>query len=211
MIHLRDKSVNPPPVDITPIIDIKEDADLFESEEVKTNIRTVDYEIYRREVEATLTPLFATNPTLQKIRAGEAITEQELNELNAMVHTSNSRVDLTLLKEFFPDSAAGIDQLLRALIGLDRDAIEAKFSTFLQEHHIHLDSLQQRFISLLKSEICRSGSMTVERLYEAPFSQLHQDGIDGLFKDEQASLIARFVAGFAVQSGQRKASAEVKG
>lgn len=211
VIHLRDKSVNPPPVDITPIIDIKEDADLFESEEVKTNIRTVDYEIYRREVEATLTPLFATNPTLQKIRAGEAITEQELNELNAMVHTSNSRVDLTLLKEFFPDSAAGIDQLLRALIGLDRDAIEAKFSTFLQEHHIHLDSLQQRFISLLKSEICRSGSMTVERLYEAPFSQLHQDGIDGLFKDEQASLIARFVAGFAVQSGQRKASAEVKG
>ena len=211
VIHLRDKSVNPPPADITPIIDIKEDADLFKTEEVKTNIRTVDYEIYRREVEATLTPLFATNPTLQKIRAGEAITEQELNELNAMVHTSNSRVDLTLLKEFFPDSAAGIDQLLRALIGLDRDAIEAKFSTFLQEHHIHLDSLQQRFISLLKSEICRSGSITVGRLYEAPFSQLHQDGIDGLFKDEQASLIARFVAGFAVQSGQRKASAEVKG
>ncbi|MBE0508120.1 MAG: DEAD/DEAH box helicase family protein [Marinospirillum sp.] len=211
VIHLRDKSVNPPPADVTPIIDIKEDSDLFKSEEVKTNIRTVDYEIYRREVEATLTPLFATNPTLQKIRAGEAITEQELNELNAMVHTSNSRVDLTLLKEFFPDSAAGIDQLLRALIGLDRDAIEAKFSTFLQEHHIHLDSLQQRFISLLKSEICRSGSMTVERLYEAPFSKLHQDGIDGLFKDEQATLIARFVAGFAVQSGQRTASAEVKG
>jgi len=208
VIHLRDKSVNPEPVDVTPIIDIKEDEGLYEIADVKTNIRTVDYEIYRREVEATLTPLFTTNPILKKIRAGEAITEQELNDLNAMVHTNNSGVDLTLLKEFFPDSAVGIDQLLRAIIGLDRDAIEAQFSHFLQQHHIHLNSLQQRFISLLKSEICRSGSMTVERLYEAPFSQLHQDGIDGLFKDEQATLIARFVAGFAVQSGQRKPAAK---
>jgi type I restriction enzyme R subunit len=208
VIHLRDKTVNPLPADVTPIIDIKEDPAEYKTDDVKTNIRTVDYEIYRREVEATLTPLFATNPTLKKIRAGEAITEQELKDLNAMVHTNNSRVDLNLLTEFFPDSAVGIDQLLRAIIGLDRDAIEAQFSEFIQQHHIHLNSLQQRFISLLKSEICRSGSMTVERLYEAPFSQLHQDGIDGLFKDEQASLIAGFVAGFAVQSGQRKASAD---
>ena len=98
--------------------------------------------------------------------------------------------------------------MLRAIIGLDRDAIEAQFTEFLQQHHIHLNSLQQRFIALLKNEICRSGSMTVERLYEAPFSQLHQDGIDGLFKDEQATLIVGFIAGFAVQSGQRKESAE---
>jgi type I restriction enzyme R subunit len=208
VIHLRDKTVNPPPADITPIIDIKEDAAEYKTDVIKTNIRTVDYEIYRREVEATLTPLFATNPTLKKIRAGEAITEQELADLNAMVHTSNSNIDLNLLKEFFPDSAAGIDQLLRAIIGLDRDAIEAQFTEFLQQHHIHLNSLQQRFIALLKNEICRSGSMTVERLYEAPFSQLHQDGIDGLFKDEQATLIVGFIAGFAVKSGQRKASAE---
>ena len=210
VIHLRDKTVNPEPADVTPIIDIKEDAALYETSDVKTNILTVDYEIYRREVEATLAPLFNSNPTLKKIRAGEAITEQELNDLNAMVHTNNSRVDLNLLKEFFPDSVVGIDQLLRAIIGLDRDAIEAQFNAFLQQHHIHLDSQQQRFIKLLKSEICRSGTMTVDRLYEAPFSQLHQDGIDGLFKDEQATLIARFVAGFAVQSGQPKPTAETK-
>ncbi|MCY0965803.1 DEAD/DEAH box helicase family protein [Parathalassolituus penaei] len=208
VIHLRDKTVNPLPADVTPIIDIAEDREKFETAEVKTQIRTVDYEIYRREVEASLTPLFDSNPTLQKIRAGETISEQELNDLNSLLHTRNSKVDLNLLKEFFPDSAAGVDQLLRAIIGLDRDAIEARFNDFLQQHHIHLNSQQQRFISLLKSEICRSGSMTVERLYDAPFSQLHQDGIDGLFQDEQATLIARFVAGFTVKSGQRKATAE---
>ena len=208
VIHLREKTVNPEPLDLTPIIDIQEDEGLYQVDEVKTQIRTVDYEIYRREVEATLTPLFETSPVLQKIRAGQAITEQELNDLNSMVHTNNSRIDLNLLKEFFPDSAVGVDQLLRAIIGLDRNAIEAQFAEFLQQHHIHLNSLQQRFISLLKSEICRQGSMTVERLYQAPFNSLHQDGIDGLFQDEQATLIAGFVAGFTVQSGARQNSTE---
>ncbi len=208
VIHLRDKSVNPQPVDLTPILDIKEDAAEYHVIERKANIRSVDYEIYRQEVEKTLTPLFESNPTLQKLRAGQSITEQELDELNAMVHTQNERVDLKLLQEFFPESAVGVDQLLRAIIGLDRAAIEAKFNTFLQEHHINLTSLQQRFMSLLKSEICRTGSMTVDRLYEPPFIALHQDGIDGLFKDEQAHLIARFVAGFAVQSGPKKPTAE---
>ena len=49
VIHLRDKTVNPPPADITPIIDIKEDAAEYKTDVIKTNIRTVDYEIYRRE------------------------------------------------------------------------------------------------------------------------------------------------------------------
>jgi len=208
VIHLRDKNVNPEPADITPILDIKEDAAEYRVNERKTNIRTVDYEIYRQEVEKTLTPLFETNATLQKIRAGQSITAQELDDLNAMVHTQNERVDLNLLEEFFPDSAVGVDQLLRAIIGLDRSAIEEKFNLFLQEHHINLTSLQQRFITLLKSEICRTGSMSVDRLYEAPFIGLHQDGIDGLFKDKQAHLIAEFVAGFAIQSGTHKSTHE---
>lgn len=208
VIHLRDKEVNPPPVDLTPILDIKEDRAKYEIGERKTNIRTVDYEIYRQEVEKTLTPLFESNATLQKIRAGQSISEQELNDLNAMVHTQNERVDLNLLEEFFPESAVGVDQLLRAIIGLDRSAIEEKFNVFMQQHHINLNSLQQRFVTLLKSEICRTGSMTVERLYEPPFIALHQDGIDGLFKDKQAHLIAGFVAEFAVQSGPNKTSAQ---
>lgn len=208
IIHLREGGKSLPPVDLTPILDIKEDRAEYNIDERASKIRTVDYEIYRQEVEATLTPLFETNSTLQKIRAGESISEQELEDLNAMVHTQNERVDLKLLEEFFPDSAVSTDQLLRAIIGLDREAIEDKFNAFLQEHHIHLSSLQQRFIALLKGEICRTGSMTVDRLYDTPFSNLHQDGIDGLFKDDQANLIATFVAGFTVESGTQKQHAK---
>ena len=202
IIHLREKEVNPPPEPVL-IYDIAENTGLYEINERKTNIRTVDYEIYRQEVEKTLQPLFNSDPVLQKIRAGVAVTEAELEQLNALVHTQNSRVDLKLLKEFYPDSAIGIDQLLRTIIGLDAHAVDLKFQFFVQTHHINLNALQQRFLALLKSEICRTGQMRISSLYEQPFIALHQDGIDGLFKDEQAQLIANFVAGFAIELGEK--------
>jgi type I restriction enzyme R subunit len=155
-------------------------------------------------VEKTLTPLFDKNPVLQKIRSGEPITEDELNDLNALIHTQNEHVDLTILKDFFPESTAGIDQLLRTIVGLDTGAIEAKFMHFVQSYHIQLNSLQQRFLALLKSEICRRGEIAIADLYDQPFKSLHQDGIDGLFQEEQAQLIANFIAGFTVKAGVPK-------
>jgi type I restriction enzyme R subunit len=207
VIHLRDKGVAPPATPVL-IYDIPENTDLLEVKELKTNIRTVDYEIYRQEVEKTLEPLFNQDPVLQKIRAGESISEDELNQLNALVHTQNARVDLKLLKEFYPESTVGIDQLLRTIIGLDEHAITKRFEIFIQKHHINLNAMQQRFLALLKSEICRTGQMSVSRLYEQPFIALHQDGVDGLFKDEQAQLIATFVAGFAVELGKKVSQAQ---
>lgn len=209
IIHLRDKGAKPPSEPVL-IFDIKEDSAGHHTAERKTNIRTVDYEIFRQEVEKTLTPLFEKSPVLQKIRAGMPVTEQELATLNALVHTQNPNVDLSVLAEFFPESAVGVDQLLRTIVGLDVDTIEQQFTEFVQQHHITLNATQQRFIGLLKSEICRKGEMTIADLYEQPFKALHTDGIDGLFKDEQAQLIAKFVAGFTVKANQQKANINIE-
>lgn len=208
VIHLRDKGGIVPPQKTT-VYDIKEDAAEYKVSERKTNIRTVDYEIYRQEVEKTLAPLFDKNPVLQKIRAGEPVTQNELATLNSLVHTQNPNIDLAVLAEFYPESSASVDKLLRTIVGLDTQEIEKQFTQFVQTHHINLNALQQRFIGLLKSEICRKGEMQVADLYEQPFISLHQDGIDGLFKDEQAHLIAKFVAGFTVEMKNKSQSVQV--
>lgn len=197
IIHLRDKGYMP--IDAPMILDIKEDSAGYKTKTRRTKINTVDYEIFRQEVEKTLTPLFDTSPVLQKIRAGQPVTQQELVTLNAMVHTQNPNVDLAMLTQFFPDSSAGVDQLLRTIVGLDTAAIDRQFSAFIQQNHVTLSAVQQRFLGLLKSEICRKGEMTIADLYEQPFKALHTDGIDGLFKSDQAQLIAEFVAGFTVE------------
>ena len=130
--------------------------------------------------------------------------------LNALVHTQNPNVDLSLLAEFFPESTAGIDQLLRTIVGLDVGVIADQFTVFVQQHHMTLNATQQRFLGLLKSEICRKGEMTIADLYEQPFKSLHTDGIDGLFKDDQAKLIANFVAGFTIKSSQQMVQIKIK-
>ena len=202
IIHLRE-TITPTPQPLN-VVDITENCDEIKVSERATNIRTVDYEIYRQSVEKTMAPLFETNKILQKIRAAQPIKPHELEELIVLVHSQNANVDLKLLKTFFPDSTASIDELLRTLIGLDKKAIEQTFTTFIQNHHLQLNSRQLRFLDLLKAELCKKGEITVEALYDYPFKSLHEEGIDGLFKEHQATLIAEFIADFAVDTGTEK-------
>jgi type I restriction enzyme R subunit len=208
VIHLRDKGVAPPPPK-PPIIDIKEDAAEYRTDEIKTDIRTVDYEIYRQEVEKTLSPLFESDDVLKKIRAGESVTEDELAQLMALVHTQNPNVDLATLSEFYPDTTASLDQILRTMIGMNRDEVEKQFTTFLQQLHTQLNSRQQRFIIMLKDHLCRFGSISVDQLYDAPFNQLDDAGLDGVFPiAAQADVIAQFVTRYSVTLGEKQASVE---
>lgn len=206
IIHLRDKGIAPAPV-ATPIIDVREDRGLYQSQEIKTNIITVDYEIYRQEVEKTLSPLFESNEVLQKIRSGQTVTEADLATLSALVHTQNPNVDLQTLKEFFPESSAGLDQILRTIVGMDAQQIEKEFTTFVQQVHTHLNARQQRFIGMLKNHLCRYGCVDIEQLYDAPFNQIDDAGLDGVFPNPaQADVVEQFVRRFSVDLGNKQPS-----
>ena len=47
----------------------------------------------------------------------------------------------------------------------------------------NLNSAQLRFLDLLLNHIAKYGSIEVARLYEAPFTTVHTDSLDGLFPD----------------------------
>ncbi|HAM4856786.1 TPA: hypothetical protein IBX12_004766, partial [Escherichia coli] len=51
----------------------------------KTNIRSIDFKLYRQQVQGALEPLFQQNPVLKKIRNGEPVTQSELDELEGML------------------------------------------------------------------------------------------------------------------------------
>ncbi|MFL1809310.1 DEAD/DEAH box helicase family protein [Plesiomonas shigelloides] len=207
IIHLRDKGSTPPPTPL-PVLDIREDSATYEIKDRPTHIVTVDYQIFRQEVERTLSPLFATDPVLAKIRKGQSVTEAELTQLNALVHIQNPNLDLHTLKAFFPDSGASLDQLLRTLIGMDENGVEQAFTAFVQQHHTHLNSRQQRFISLLKSHLCKFGTIKVAELYDQPFTGVHTDGLDGVFTNPaQADALVALVKQFGIELGERQRSA----
>uniref|UniRef100_UPI004047B6C9 DEAD/DEAH box helicase family protein n=1 Tax=Rheinheimera sp. TaxID=1869214 RepID=UPI004047B6C9 len=201
IIHLRDKAI----VTSTPelVLDVKEDTAEYKVTERAANIVSVDYQIYRQEVEKTLAPLFDTDSVLQKIRAGESVTEDDLAQLNSLVHTHNPNVDLNTLKEFFPESSVSLDKILRTIVGMDKDAIEQAFTQFVQQTHTHMNAKQQRFIGMLKTYLIRHGAITIEQLYDAPFTSIHDMGLDGVFSQQQADVIEQFIKQFNVNLGQK--------
>lgn len=203
IIHWRDKTPTP----TTPpqlVLDITETPGGYQTEERPTNIVSVDYQIYRQQVEATLAPLFESNAILNKIRSGTPVTPAELDQLNALVHVHNPNLDLIVLKEFFPDSTVGVDQLLRTIVGMNISAVEAAFTQFVQTYHTSLSSNQQRFIELLKNHLCRFGTINVAELYEQPFISVHSDGLEGVFSERQADALCDLVKGFGVDLGKLK-------
>ncbi|MDO6559766.1 DEAD/DEAH box helicase family protein [Paraglaciecola chathamensis] len=206
IIHLREKGIQPPPPEV--ILDIKENEADYQVTDRPTKIVSIDYQIFRQEVEKTLAPLFATDSVLQKIRAGSFVTEDDIARLNALVHIQNPNVDLNTLKEFYPDSTASLDKILRTIVGMDKDAIEPSFTKFVQQTHTHMNAKQQRFIGLLKNHIVRYGVIKIEQLYDAPFTQVHDMGLDGVFNQAQADVIEQFIKQFDVDLGNKNTSIE---
>lgn len=136
--------------------------------------------IYRRRLKDVLDGILAANPTLQKIHKGEPIAESELKTLTSTILTSHPGVSLEVLNEFYGRTADQLHLTVREIIGLDEQAIEEHFKSFLHAHP-SLTAQQVRFMNLLKNYIAQHGSIVVEKLYEPPFDSVSHEGIDGVF------------------------------
>jgi len=165
-----------------------------------TNIRSMDMQLYRQLVEETLEKLFDTSPVLQKIRRGEPVSENDLNSLVSLVLIQNPDVNLELLKEFFPESAPPLDFIIRTIVGMEPEAVEKRFAAFARK--FSENSRQTHFLRLLKNHIHQYGTITLERLYEEPFTTIDSEGLDGVFAEEaQIDELINIIETFQPQTG----------
>lgn len=194
VMALAEAPVLPPPPPIA-VLDVREDQAEYQVHIRPTNLRSVDFVIYRKAVQAALESLFESEPVLLKVRHGETITQEELDKLNSLLHTRNPGVNLATLREFYPDTAIPLAHILRAIVGLDHEAVEAKFMAFAQSHS--LSSQQLRFLAMLKDHIRQFGAIAVAQLFDAPFNTLHAEGLGGLFPNQhQFDEVVALVRGF---------------
>lgn len=178
MHHRQSKIVDPLPPKIIDVTDGGEELNHRTS-----NIREIDAAMYRKQVEEALQGLFATNPTLARIRAGEPVSDADLSALTSLVLTQNPGVDLNVLREFY-DTAAPLDYIIRTIVGMDAEKVKGRFESFVQRHHPRLSSRHILFMNLLQNHIAKYGAIEIDRLYEPPFTTIDSEGLDGIFTDE---------------------------
>ncbi|MEZ8829531.1 type I restriction-modification enzyme R subunit C-terminal domain-containing protein [Vibrio cyclitrophicus] len=200
----------------TKVVEIKEshvtyccDMDLEVHGVAELNSRYITFDSYKEALLGALTGSGHESLGLLKIREGKRVNELELADLDKFFLEHCNGLGLSYLKEFFPESTAELDQILRTIVGVDEKQIEHEFTEFVQQVHTHLNSRQQRFLGMLKNHLCRYGSVDIEALYDAPFNQIDDAGLDGVFPNpEQADVVEQFVRRFSVHLGNKHSSVE---
>ena len=165
------------------LVDITEDQGQTLFARRSASLKSVDMKAYQQMIEAELKRHFETNPVLKKIRAGEPVSDREIDALVSLVLTQNPDVQREHLEEFFSDTTAPLYLTIRTIVGMDPEAVREKFASFVQKHP-KLTAKQTRFLALLQNHIARYGTIEVERLYDAPFTVIDADGPEGVFENE---------------------------
>lgn len=184
---------NPPPIP-PKVIDIAEDEALIERKRHKVKLDGLDMVAYRNRVQKVLLDIFESNETLQKIKAGQAVDEGDLEALCSLVLTQEPGLDLHDLTDYYPQ-AKSLDHAIRSIIGMDAQTVQQRFTQFVQAHP-NLASHQIKFLDLLQNHISKYGSIEVERLYEPPFTNVHNEGLEGVFGDGLAGELLEILESF---------------
>ena len=126
--------------------------------------------------------------TLIKVRRGEALTKQDLQELEAILRAEGVADDehLNQLNE-----DGGLALFLRSLTGLDKSAAKDAFSKFVTQHQLNAN--QTEFLDLVIDSLTETGIVEPATFYESPFTDLDDMGIAGIFDREQTSEIIQIV------------------
>jgi type I restriction enzyme R subunit len=195
IIHYREPTTGP---GIGPkIIDVTEDQALVQTGRRSASLHTVDMAAYKNLVEAELRKHFDTNLTLVKIRKGEPVTAEDLNAIIALVLTQNPDVGREALEEFFSTTTLPLDLAIRSMVGLDAEMVQDQFSAFVLSHP-ELTAKQTRFLGMLQNHIVKFGFITIDKLYDQPFTVVDADGPEGVFdKPDDIDQLMKIVNLFA--------------
>jgi type I restriction enzyme R subunit len=184
-----------PPSTMPTVYDIKEDSALVLRERFVPKLEGLQLVAYRNRVVKVLTDLFEQNETLKRIKAGQPVSETDLQALTSLVLTQDSSLDLTDLLEYYPETAGHLDRAIRAIIGMDAETVRTRFTQFVTKHP-ELNSHQVKFLDLLQNHLGKYGSIEVGDLYEPPFTLIHSDGLDGVFDEPLVEELLTVIGSF---------------
>jgi type I restriction enzyme R subunit len=144
---------------------------------------------YKEMIEAMVQQLADQNPVLQKIKLGESITESELNDLAKMMNAKDPFVTEKLLQRVYGNQHAKFLQFIRHILHIEvihsfEETVTTAFDEFIKLHS-NLSNGQIEFMSVLKKYLIDKGKIEKKDLINPPFTQLHPQGILGIFSPKE--------------------------
>ena len=133
-----------------------------------------DMDAFRRKARVFLRP-YENQLAVLKLRRNEPMTASDLAELERIfVEAGVDAVSMGRLQ-----AEGGLGRFVRSLVGLDREAAQGAFAEFLDGRK--LTASQHEFLNLVIDHLTAKGVMDPSLLYEAPFTDFDDMGVEGVF------------------------------
>jgi len=127
--------------------------------------------------------------SLQRLRRNQPLTAADLLELERMLVEAGGTQ--ALIKEA-REQSQGLGLFIRSLVGLDRQAAMAAFSSFLDGTTSAPNQIE--FVNLIVHELTQNGVMEADRLFQSPFTDMNAQGPLGVFPSAKVSRIVEVLA-----------------
>jgi type I restriction enzyme R subunit len=154
---------------------------------------------YRRRVEEALRELVRENPVLQRIQSGAAVSENDLRQLAEVLEGLDPAVSEDRLRRVYDVRRGSFLQLVRHALGLEElerwpTFVSREFETFIAAHSTY-NARQIRFLQTLRTFVLQRRRVEKRDLVDSPFTQLHPQGVRGVFSAREIEEILGFTEG----------------
>lgn len=184
---------------------IKPDQDSFDLKDVTVEKGYIEFgphnerltvQKYREKVEELIKKLAEENEILQKIKRGEPLGQDDVEELaSTLMQYEPYPTEQNLQKAFDARQVRFID-LIKYIMGIGdlltfSDKVSAAFAEFIATHNT-LSAKQIQFLQTLQTFIIENGRLEKKDLLHEPFTRIHKLGIRGLFSPYEQKEILEF-------------------
>ena len=131
------------------------------------------------------------------------MTEEEIADLARILEEHYPNVTEYILREIYDNRSARFVQFIKHILGIEplatfTETVSFAFDEYIRKHN-NYGQIQIQFLFTLKSFVLQKGTVEKRDLVNAPFTQIHPQGIRGIFKPNEIEEILRFTEKIDIQ------------
>lgn len=135
----------------------------------------MDRKTYREEWEKKILELRRTDPAVEKIFAGEELTDAEWENLARRLNSPKHYFSEDTLRQAFEQPTGSLTDFIRVTLGLDRfltreERVEKVFNAWVTEHSSDIKPAQAQMLRLLRARVMVGEEITMRLFSQPPFS-----------------------------------------
>ena len=157
---------------------------------------------YREKFVHQLEDYAKSSTAIQKILHDQELTHKDIVELESLLNKTEYHINVINLRKAYGRPTASFEQLIKVALGkwsLPGRELEVNqlFEQYIQDNNFN--SVQIKFLQIVKALIIQKKHITYEDFYSSPFESTFGVGaFDRIFKQDEAKKLIEFVGVFSL-------------